>query len=120
TSTMSPFLIFSLTGSSGWLRLSLGILKHLRGQRHDLHKVALPQFTGDRAEDARAARFQVVLNHDGGIIVKAQNRAVRPPNRLPGAHDHASDHIALLHLLVGGRGLDNAHDNIAYIGVTRV
>src|SRR5205085_2191659 len=90
------------------------------GQRHDLHKVALAQFAGDRAEDARAARLQVVLNHDRSVVIEAQHRAVFATDRMPCSHDHALDDIALLDLLVRRGGLHNTNDNVANMSVARV
>src|SRR5689334_8027955 len=50
TSTRSPFFTLSLMGSRGALGFNRGILKHLRGQRHDLHEIVLAQLARDRAE----------------------------------------------------------------------
>ena len=62
----------------------------------------------------------VVLDHDGGIVIEAQHRAVRTADRLLGAHDDAFDHVALLDLLVGRRGLHDADDHIADVGIARI
>src|SRR5688500_11460003 len=51
TTTASPFLSF--------------ISEHLRGERDDSHEATVAQLPADGAEDARAARGQVVLDEDG-------------------------------------------------------
>src|SRR6266545_986492 len=65
TTTSSPFLTF--------------MSKHLGRERNDLHELLVAQFSADRAEDARAARFAVLADQHRGVLVEADVAAVRAP-----------------------------------------
>src|SRR5690606_26859807 len=62
-------------------------LQHLRGERDDLHELAVTKLTADRAEDAGAAGLPVVLQDDGGVLVELDVRAVVAARLLHGADD---------------------------------
>ena len=70
--------------------------EHLRGERDDLHEVAVAQLAGDRAEDAGAAR--VVLRRRSAPRRSRRRRCrCRRRGRAPsGAHDDGLDDLALL------------------------
>src|SRR5213079_3140912 len=61
------------------------ISEHLRGQRHDLHEVALPQFPRHGAEDARAPRVVLGVDQHSGVLVERDVGAVLPAVGLLGA-----------------------------------
>jgi len=54
-------------------------LQDLRGEGHDPHEVLVPELAGDRAEDPRTARHQIVVDEDSGIVVEADVGAVDSP-----------------------------------------
>src|SRR4026208_1938117 len=82
TRTVSPFRIF--------------ISQHLRGERHDLHVVALSQLAGHRSKDAGPARAALRRDQDRRVLVAADVAAVRAAVFLGGAHDHGAHDLALL------------------------
>src|SRR5690606_31624869 len=88
-------------------------LEHLRCQRDDLHELTVPQLPADRAEDARAARFVVVLDQYRGVLVEPDVRAIRTALLLLRTHDDRAHHIALLHAGAGDGVLDRGDDGVA-------
>lgn len=88
-------------------------LKHLRGQGHNPHKVTVTEFSGDRAEDARSPGHLVLVNDDGGVIVKFYMGAVGPAMGLGRSHDNCPDNLALSDSRRRGRFLDRGHDDVA-------
>src|SRR5580692_6581535 len=93
---------------------------HLRREADDLHEVALAQFAGNRAEDARAARVVLRRDQHGGVLVEADVAAVGALVFLGGSHHDGANHVALLHLGVRLRNLDGADDHIANRGVLAI
>src|SRR5690349_1597960 len=77
TRTVSPFFNF--------------ISDDLRGERDDAHELAVAQLAADRAEDAGAARRQVVLDQHRCVLVETDVAAVRAALLLLGADDDALD-----------------------------
>ena len=75
TTTVSPLRISGTLGLRGWA--SGRPSQHLRGERDDLHVVAVAQLARDRAEDARPARVALVVDQDRGVLVEADVAAVR-------------------------------------------
>src|SRR6476646_6362289 len=75
TRTGSPFLSFTSD--------------HLRGERDDAHELAVAQLAADWAEDARAARCEVVLDEYGGVLVETDVAAIGAALLLLDAHDDA-------------------------------
>ena len=55
-------------------------LEHLRGERDDLHVVAIAQLAGHRPEDAGPARVARGVDDHGGVLVEGDVRAVVRPN----------------------------------------
>src|SRR5215218_2950417 len=94
--------------------------EHLRGERDDLHEVALAQLARHRAEDARAARIVLGVDQDGGVLVEGDVGAVVAPELLLRPHDDRLDDLALLDRSVGNRLLDGADDHVADAGVAAV
>src|SRR5262245_55628655 len=62
TTTRSPFLSFTSD--------------HLRGERHDLHELLLPELPTDGPEDAGPAGVHLVVDQDGGVLVEADVAAI--------------------------------------------
>src|ERR1700722_18762813 len=62
TTTLSPFLIFSLIMSAS---------QHFGSEGNDLHELARAQLTRDRPEDARADRLALLVDQHRGIAVEA-------------------------------------------------
>src|SRR5438093_943208 len=131
---ISPCLPLSLpamtiTGSPGasssqWrlvccLFFSTG-LQDLRGERDDLHEVPLAKLARDRPEDAGSARVVGGREQDGGVLVEADERAVRPLVFLVDPNHHGLHHLALLDLPAGLGGLDGGRDDVAHVGVFAV
>src|SRR5918993_1504648 len=103
TTTVSPFLNF--------------ISQNLGCQGDDPHEATVTELAAHRAEDARAARGQVVLDEDGRVLVEADVAAVGAPLLLLGAHDDALDDVALLDAGAGDGVLDGRHEDVADRGV---
>src|SRR5436190_9031893 len=61
---------------------------------HDLHVLGA-EFTGHRAEDARAAGVVFRVEQHQRVAVEADVAAVLAAGRHAGANDHALDHVAL-------------------------
>src|SRR5215207_7497603 len=94
--------------------------EHLRGERDDLHEVAVAQLAGHRAEDAGAARVLLVVDEDGRVLVEGDVGAVVAPEFLLRAHHHGGHDLALLDRAVRDRLLDGADDDVAHPGVAAV
>src|SRR5690606_7985083 len=95
-------------------------LQHLRGERDDLHELAVTKLTADRAEDAGAAGLPVVLQDDGGVLVELDVRVVVAARLLHGADDDRLDDVALLDVAARDRVLGRRDDGVAQTGVTAV
>src|SRR5690349_19111712 len=68
TLTVSPLRIFTR-----WWGMAL---EHLRGERDDLHEVAIAQLARHRTEDARAARVVGGVDDHGSVLVEGDVGAV--------------------------------------------
>src|SRR5699024_9096636 len=71
------------------------------------------QFARHRPEDAGAAGLLLIVDDDGGIVVKADIAAVGTALLLVHPDDDGLDHVALLHGAAGVGGLDGGDDYIA-------
>src|SRR4051812_41628987 len=91
--------------------------EHLRGERDDLHVVAVAQLAGHRPEDARAARVAAGVDDDGGVLVEGDVGAVRAPELLLAAHDDGLDHLALLDGALRAGRLDGGGDDVTHVRV---
>src|SRR5436190_13932688 len=124
TLTVSPFLILiaisrppprgrarapSRGAGVGWWSAAL---EDLRGERDDLHEVAIAQLARDRAEDAGAARVVGGVDDHRGVLVEGDVGAVLAPELLAGAHDDRLDDLALLDRPLRVGGLDGGGDDI--------
>src|SRR6266545_5326839 len=130
----SPCLPLSLpamtiTGSPGasssQRRVGCGLLRstvseHLRGERDDLHEVALAQLTRDRTEDTGATRIVGLGEKDGRVLVESDQRAVGPLVLLVDTNHDGLHDLALLDLPTGLGGLDRGRDDVADVGVLAV
>src|SRR6266567_1437434 len=90
TTTLSPFLIFSLA-----ISINPGS-QHFGRKRDDLHEFAGAQLARYRSEDARADRLALLVDEDRGVAVETDGAAVRATNFLRRPHDYRLMHIALL------------------------
>src|SRR5439155_12209670 len=88
-------------------------LQNLRCERDDLHEVLFAQLTGDRPEDARAARVARAVDQHRGVLVERDRGAVVAAERLPRAHDDRLDDLALLDGALRAGGLDGGRDHVA-------
>src|SRR5258706_11291790 len=71
TITGSPGARSSQRRLGSGLLVSICLLQDLRGERDDLHEVALAQLSRDRPEDAGAARVVRRGEEDGRVLVEA-------------------------------------------------
>src|SRR4051794_41655489 len=94
--------------------------EHLRGERDDLHEVAVTQLAGHRAEDAGAARVVAVVDQHRGVLVEGDVGAVVAAELLLGPHHDGRDHVALLDRAMRNRLLDGADDDVAHARVAPV
>src|SRR4051794_9570281 len=88
-------------------------LQDLRGERDDLHEVALAQLAGHGAEDARSARVVLGVNDHGGVLVEGDVGAVVASELLAGADDDGLDDVALAHRALRVGLLDGGGDDVA-------
>src|SRR3954451_8313689 len=107
-----------MTTTSSSRRILRLTLEHLRGERDDLHEVALAQLARDGPEDARAARVVLRVDDDGGVLVEGDVCAVLAAVLLLRADDDRGDDVALLDRplrvgLLDGRLDDVAHARLA-------
>ena len=86
------------------------------GQRHDLHEVLFAELTGDRTEDARAARVVFLVDHDGRVLVEADIGAVPAAGDLPRADDDAADDSPCLTSPPGWTFFTATDDHVADVG----
>src|SRR5215211_730732 len=105
----------TLTVSS--LRILIATSEHLRGERDDLHEVAVAELAGHRAEDARAAGVVLGVDEDGCVLVEGDVGAVVATELLLRANDDRLDDLALAHAAVRNRLLDGSHDHVAHTGI---
>src|SRR5665647_3906658 len=82
------------------------ISEHLRRERDDLHVVPIAKLARHGAEDPRAARVALVVDEDGGVLVKPDVAAIRPAVLLRRTNHDGSHHVALLDCGVRDRLLD--------------
>src|SRR6266576_782480 len=94
-------------GSS--LLRSIG-LQNLRGQRDDLHEVALAQLASHGPEYARAARVVGSCQQHRRVLVEPDERPVGAPVFLVDADHDRLDDLALLDLAARLRRLDGGGD----------
>src|SRR5436309_282244 len=87
--------------------------KDLGRERDDFHELALAQLAGDRAEYARADRFSLVVDQNGGVAIEADVGAVAPPLFLHRADDDRLDDLPLLDVRLGRGFLDRRRDDVA-------
>src|SRR2546423_98827 len=115
TITGSPGARSSQRRLGSGLFFSIGFwLQDLRGERDDLHEVALAQLARDGPEDAGAARVVGRGEKDGRVLVEADQRAVRALVFLLYPHHHRLNHLAFLDLAAGLGGLDGGRDDVAH------
>src|SRR3954452_17889908 len=108
-----------MTTTSSSRRILSLTLEHLRGERDDLHEVALAQLARHGAEDARAARVVLRVDDDRGVRVEGDVRAVLAAVLLLRAHDDGRDDVALLDRPLRVGLLDGRLDDVADAGVAR-
>src|SRR3954451_3615007 len=109
--------LMTMTSSSRRIFTEPAILEHLRGERDDLHVVAVAQLAGHRPEDARAARVARGVDDHGRVLVEGDVGAVLAPELLLRAHDDGLDDLALLDRALRAGGLDGGGDHVADVGV---
>src|SRR5690606_4063517 len=95
-------------------------LQHLRGERHDLHELAVAKLAADRSEDTRATGLAVVVQDDGRVLIELDVRAIFTTRLLDGADDDRLDDVALLHVAAGDRVLDRRDDGVTHARATAV
>src|SRR5438270_1740142 len=121
TITGSPGARSSQRRFGSGLFFSIGCwLQDLRGERDDLHDVALAQLARDGPEDAGAARVVGRGEKDGRVLVEADQGAVRALVFLLYPHHDRLNHLAFLDLAAGLGGLDGGRDDVAHRGVLAV
>src|SRR5471030_1190036 len=76
TTTLSPFLIFSLL-----ISIAPGS-QHFGRERNDLHELARAQLARHRPEDARADRLALLVDEHRRVAIEADGAAVRATNFL--------------------------------------
>src|SRR5690606_28305499 len=107
TTTLSPFLIFCISGS----------LKHFGGQRDDLHVVLGAKLARNRPEDAGADWLFLVVDQNGRILVETDHAAIGTADVLGRADHDRLHHIALLHAAARNGFLDRDDDDVADRGI---
>src|SRR5947208_16067055 len=105
------------TTSSSRRIFSAPMLENLRGERDDLHEVAVAQLPGHGAEDAGAAGVVLGVDEHGRVLVEGDVGAVVATELLAGADHHRVDHLALLDRALRIGLLDGGHDHVAHAGV---
>src|SRR3954468_4483382 len=109
--------LMTMTSSSRRISPAPAILEPLRGERDDLHVVAVAQLAGHRPEDARAARVARGVDDHGGVLVEGDVRAVVAPELLLRAHDDGLDDLALLDGALRAGLLDRRGDHVTDVRV---
>src|SRR6266542_2432638 len=94
-------------------RMRAATLEHLRGERHDLHELAITQLACDRPEDARPARVRTLRQDHCSVVVEADVGAVGSAILLRRSNDHRPDDFTLLDSAARRRLLHRAHDDVA-------
>src|ERR1700674_5815297 len=102
------------------LFFSISFLEDLRGERDDLHEVALAKLARDRTEDAGPARVVRLRQEHGRVLVESDERSVRALVLLVHSHDDGLHHLALLDLTARLGGLDGGVNDVDDIGVFAV
>src|SRR5437764_14326177 len=103
-----------MTTTSSSRRILRLTLEHLRGERDDLHEVALAQLARDRPEDAGAARVVLGIDQHRGVLVEGDVGAVVAAEPLPGADDHGVHDLALTHGSMRDGLLDGADADVPH------
>ena len=70
-------------------------------KHQDLHVILVTQLAGHWAKDTGAAGVLIVLDQDGGVVVKPDVGAVDAADALGGTDDNGLDHLALLYGAAG-------------------
>src|SRR6478672_10299893 len=91
-------------------------LEHLRGERDDLHVVAVAQLARHGAEDARPARVPLVVDEHGRVLVEADVAAVGATELLGRTHDDRAHDITFLDCGIRDRLLDAGDDDVTNRG----
>src|SRR5437879_13716173 len=99
TRTRSPFFSFISQTS-----------QHFRSERDDSHEPLVAQLAPDGAEDAGAARLELIVHQHGGVLVEADIAAVGTALLLLGTDDDALHHVALLDRSAGDGVLDRGDE----------
>jgi len=79
---------------------------------------SLAQLAGDRPEDARSARVQLVVDDHGRVLVEADQRAVASAVGLLRTDDDRLHDLALLDRALWRGGLHCSDDHVADSGVS--
>src|SRR4051794_5047828 len=118
TTTSSSLRILRARGlrAAGVLALR-AMLEHLRGERDDLHVVAIAQLAGHRPEDARPPRVARGVDDHGSVLVEGDEGAVVAPELLLRADDDGLDDLALLDGALRAGGLHRRGDDVADVRV---
>src|SRR5258708_23314034 len=77
-----------------------------RGERDDLHELALTKLAGHGAEDAGADRLSRVIDQNGRVVVELDIRTVAAAALFHRANDDGLYDRPLLHGSIGSRFLD--------------
>src|SRR5881392_2493035 len=121
TITGSPGARSSQRRLGSGLFFSIGFrLQDLRGERDDLHEVALAQLARDGPEDAGAARVVGCGEKHGRVLVEADQGPVRALVFLVYPHHDRLNHLTLLDLAARLGGLDRRGDDVADVVVLAV
>src|SRR5699024_8894711 len=86
-------------------------------QRQDLHELLVTKLSGHRPKDTGASGVLVLLDEDGGVLVEANIGTVVAADALLAADDNGLDHIALLHIAVGGSLAHGGDDHVTNVAV---
>src|SRR2546423_5292396 len=106
----------TMTSSCVLIRAGM-VLQNLRGERDDLHEIALAQLARDGAEDARPARIVLGVDQHGRVLVEPDVRAIFTAVGLLRAHHDGGHDLTLLDRALRTRLLDRGDDHIAHAGV---
>src|SRR5688572_7194207 len=119
TTTVSPFFTCGFGGSA--LNFDVAFpymlalpLDDFRGQRDDLHELALTKLAGHRAEHTRAYRLARVIDQNGRVVVELDVGTVAAAGLFHGPDDDGLDHRALLDRAVRRGFLDRGGDDVAH------
>src|SRR5438105_4258173 len=107
TRTRSPFFSFIWQTS-----------QHFRSERDDSHEPLVAQLAADGAEDARAARLELVVHQHGSVLVEADVAAIGTALLLLGTDNDAFHDVALLDRRAGDGVFDRRHEHVADRRVT--